>query len=383
MKIMVLATSWFPPKIGGESNILYNMPNYIRGDEFVFFAQRLEGAEKFDNALQAKIYRPNWVFSKYKIVSRLFRLLEPYKIVKREKPDVLLVGNGNDAFWAKNLNRLIRIPYVVLLHGTELLNYNPWNETNHKKRGPLSLARMLIANSEYTKSLAMKLGIDTSRIAILHPGCDPEVFKPGLPVDDLQKHLGVENRKIVLTVGNLVKRKGHDKTIEAINLIRDEIPNISYLIVGDGIYKKNLEDLVVSRSLQDHVKFIGSCSNADLPKYYNLCDVFVMASRDMDDNVEGYGMVFIEAGACGKPVIGGRSGGISDAVLDQKTGILVNPSDPNEIANAIKSLIKNPPLSLKLGETARKRVIEECNWTSYYSKLQDILHNASMLNHEL
>jgi phosphatidylinositol alpha-1,6-mannosyltransferase len=380
MKIMVLATSWFPPKIGGESNILYNMPNYIRGDQFVFFAQRLEGAEKFDNALQAKIYRPKWVFSKYKIVSRLFRLLEPYKIIKREKPDVLLVGNGNDAYWAKNLNRLIRLPYVVLLHGTELLNYNPRNETNHQKRGPLSLARMLIANSQYTKSLAMKLGINASKIAILHPGCDPEIFRPGLPVDDLKKHLGLENRRIVLTVGNLVKRKGHDKTIEAINLIKDEIPNVSYLIVGDGIYKKNLEDLVVSRSLQDHVKFIGSCSNADLPKYYNLCDVFVMASRDMDDNVEGYGMVFIEAGACGKPVVGGRSGGISDAVLDQKTGILVNPSDPNEIANAIKSLIKNPSLSMKLSETARKRVLEECNWTSYYSKLQDILHNALKLN---
>jgi len=378
MKIMVLATSWFPPKIGGESTILYNMPNYIRSDEFIFLAQRLQGAEKFDNVLRAKVYRPKWVFSKYEIVSRLFRLLEPYRIIRREKPDVLLVGNGDNAYWAKNLNRLIRIPYVVLLHGTELLQYSSRNGTNDGKRGPLSLARMLIANSEYTKSLAMKSGIDASKITVLHPGCDPEIFKPGLPVDDLKKHLGLENRKIVLTVGSLVQRKGHDKTIEAINLIRDEIPNVSYLIVGEGIYKKNLENLVVSRSLQNHVKFIGSCSDADLPKYYNLCDVFVMASREMDDNVEGYGMVFIEAGACGKPVVGGRSGGISDAVLDQKTGILVNPSDPNEIAEAIKSLIKNPTLSRKLSEAARKRVIEECNWTSYYSKLQDVLHNVVM-----
>jgi phosphatidylinositol alpha-1,6-mannosyltransferase len=374
MKIMVLATSWFPPKIGGESNILYNMPNYIRDDEFVFLAQRLQGAEKFDNALQAKVYRPKWVFSKNKAVSRLFRVLEPYRIIRREKPGVLLVGNGDNAYWARNLNRLIRIPYVVLLHGTELLNY----QTDHREKNPLSLARMLVANSEYTKSLAVKSGVDASRITVLHPGCDPEIFKPGLPVDDLKKHLGLENRKIVLTVGSLVQRKGHDKTIEAINLIRDEIPNISYLIVGEGIYKKTLEGLVASRSLQNHVKFIGSCSDADLPKYYNLCDVFVMASREMDDNVEGFGMVFIEAGACGKPVIGGRSGGISDAVLDQKTGILVNPSDSNEIANAIKSLMKDPSLSLKLGETARERVLEECNWTSYYSRLQDILHNAVM-----
>jgi phosphatidylinositol alpha-1,6-mannosyltransferase len=378
MKIMVLATTWFPPKIGGESTILYNMPNYIRGDEFVFLAQRLEGAEKFDNDLRAKIYRPKWVFSKNKIVSRLFRLVEPYRIIRREKPDVLLVGNGDNAFWAKNLNRLIKIPYVVLLHGTELLNYGRRDGGISEKKDPLSLARTLIANSEYTKSLAMKSGINASQIAVLHPGCDPEVFKPGLPVDDLKKHLGLENRKIVLTVGSLVQRKGHDKTIEAINLLRDEIPNISYLIVGEGIYKKTLEDLVLSRSLQNHVKFIGSCSDADLPRYYNLCDVFVMASREMGDNVEGFGMVFIEAGACGKPVVGGRSGGISDAVLDQKTGILVNPSDPSEIANAIKSLIKDPSLSMRLGETARKRVLEECNWTSYYSKLKDILHKASI-----
>src|SRR5262249_14775190 len=131
---------------------------------------------------------------------------------------------------------------------------------------------------------------------------------------------------VILTVGSLVERKGQDMIIRALPLIANAVPGVSYLIVGDGPYKANLKTLVTSMGLQDRVVFTGRVSDEELPEFYALSDVFAMPSRAcLDSNdVEGFGMVFLEAGATGKPVVAGRSGGIEDAVVDGVTGLLVD-----------------------------------------------------------
>jgi phosphatidylinositol alpha-1,6-mannosyltransferase len=187
---------------------------------------------------------------------------------------------------------------------------------------------------------------------------------------------------MILTVGNLVERKGHDMVISALPEVQKVIPDVTYLVVGDGRYRSNLEQLAVTRGVRDRVVFAGQVPEKELPEIYSLCDVFVMPARERLDecDVEGFGLVYLEANACGKPVIGGRSGGIPDAIVDGVTGLLVDPHDPIEIANALIQLLRDRELSTKMGHEGRKRVVRDFTWERIARQVQGILDSVVMEN---
>jgi phosphatidylinositol alpha-1,6-mannosyltransferase len=168
--------------------------------------------------------------------------------------------------------------------------------------------------------------------------------------------------KVILTVGRLVERKGHEFVLKALPLIAERYPQLKYLIIGKGPMEKKLRNIVERKKLSDVVEFHGEVDN--IADFYGNCDVFIMPSRFIEKkgDVEGFGLVFLEANFFGKPVIAGNSGGISDAVIDGETGILVNPENPKEIADAVLKLFDDPKLARKLGEQGRKRVLEEFTW---------------------
>src|SRR5207245_756550 len=157
-------------------------------------------------------------------------------------------------------------------------------------------------------------GTPPANIEIVHPGCDVDLFRPReVPVDIRQKLLGSRWRdQIILSVGNLVRRKGHDTVLRALPPLIKRIPNVTYLIAGDGPYRYELETLAMDLGVRERVLFLGRPTDEELPSIYSLCDVFAMPSREQTElcDVEGFGIVFLEASACRKPVIGGRSGGI-------------------------------------------------------------------------
>ena len=240
-------------------------------------------------------------------------------------------------------------------------------------------ADRVIAISEFTANLLQTAGVVPDRIEIVYPGCDVNYFRP-LPsrMDLRQELLGSRyGDRVILTVGNLVARKGHDMVIRALPRVCQRLPDTTYLIVGDGPYRSQLETLAVEMGVRDRVIFAGKIPNQDLVPIYALCDVFAMPSRDQSEqcDVEGFGVVFLEANACGKPVIGGRSGGIPEAVQDGLTGLLVDPHDPEDMAKAITRLLTDSELSARLGQQGRMRVARDFTWGRVGTQVQGILES--------
>src|SRR5207249_4196808 len=152
-------------------------------------------------------------------------------------------------------------------------------------------------------------------------------------------------------------------------------PDLVYLVVGEGRHRRTLEALIGEVGVGDHVVLTGEVSDVPLERIYALCNLFIMASREQLDqcDVEGFGMVFLEANACGKAVIGGRSGGIADAIVDGETGLLVDPHSPEAIDGAVARLLSDPVLAARMGAQGRSRVIREFTWARVAARIEDIL----------
>jgi len=176
----------------------------------------------------------------------------------------------------------------------------------------------------------------------------------------------------LLTVARLVPRKGHKAVLEAIRKLLPEIPNLVYLIAGTGPEEEKLRQLTAEWNLHDAVRFSGFVKDEDLPAYYNACDVYVMPNSEEKGDVEGFGMVFLEANACGKAVVGGRSGGAAEAVIEGKTGRLVDPHNPQELADVLDVLLKNEAVRANMGEQGMLRARSEFNWAARARMLDEV-----------
>lgn len=216
------------------------------------------------------------------------------------------------------------------------------------------------------------LGIPDSKIHVIPHGVDINRFESGSEYQGIVSEHGLGGKKVILTVGNLVERKGHDMVIKSLPKVLENVPDTVYLIVGDGKQRQSLTNLVKELDLGEHVVFTGRVTDNELLQYYNACDVFIMPSREIDGDIEGFGIVYLEANACSKPVIGGKSGGIYDAVQDGVSGILVDPLDVNEISQALITLLTDDLLAKKLGKQGKKRVEEEFSDLAMAGKLSGI-----------
>jgi phosphatidylinositol alpha-1,6-mannosyltransferase len=189
-------------------------------------------------------------------------------------------------------------------------------------------------------------------------GVDVERFTPGPKDQELTERFGLGEKKVLLTVGRVEKRKGHDMVIQALPEILREIPETVYMVVGVGSDLNRIKSLARELNVTDQVIFVGRVSDEDLPRYYNTADIFVMPNRTLDNNdTEGFGLVFLEANACSKPVVGGNAGGVPDAIVDGETGILVDGKSIKAVAIAVINLLKNENLVFQIGESGRKRAL--------------------------
>jgi phosphatidylinositol alpha-1,6-mannosyltransferase len=177
-----------------------------------------------------------------------------------------------------------------------------------------------------------------------------------------------------LTVSRLVERKGHDKVLTALSFLKDKYPDLVYLIVGRGPLRKKLEELTESMNLSARVFFFENIRNEELPLFYRAADLFVMPSRELPDgDVEGFGIVYLEAGTFSKPVIAGRSGGVPEAVLHNETGILVDGENVGDIVKAVSALLDDRQKADLFGQQAWKRIKDEFRWNKQAKKLLSIL----------
>ncbi|MDP8201912.1 MAG: glycosyltransferase family 4 protein [Candidatus Tenebribacter burtonii] len=260
---------------------------------------------------------------------------------------------------------------VVYIHGTELLKPKQrWN-FNIFQKFILNNADLIISNSNFTKSIATKMGIPAEKIEVVNLGADINRFYPVDSKEKIYKKYNIDKQdKLLLSISHLIPRKGNDMVIKALPDIIQKIPNIKYMIGGEGRNKEKLIALTDDMNLKLNVIFVGYIHNEELNKYLNACDIFIMPNRKEGYDVEGFGIVFLEANACKKAVIAGNSGGAVDAVIDQKTGYLVDPLSIEDISEKVIKLLSDDNHRNEIGKIGYERVITELNWDKVIKKIE-------------
>jgi phosphatidylinositol alpha-1,6-mannosyltransferase len=215
------------------------------------------------------------------------------------------------------------------------------------------------------------------RVQLIHiaPGISIENFQPGEKPQDLIEKYELENSPTIVCVGRLVLRKGQDKLIKALPKIKKEIPNVKLIIVGKGKLENKLKRLAKRLNVLENVVFVGRVDYKDLPKHFRLGDIFAMPSRSrlLGLEVEGLGIVYLEASASGIPVVGGISGGAPDAVLVGETGYVADGRDTSDIAKHVTYLLKDLKHAKELGANGRRWAETNWSWKLWGQRFEEVL----------
>lgn len=258
--------------------------------------------------------------------------------------------------------RLTLRPVVIYAHGEELTT---WGKGGKYKAMCFALrhADKVVANSHYTRDTLIAMGVDPTRIRLIHPGVDLERFQPGLDTTGLREGLGIDaDSPLVFAVGRLSRRKGFDRLVEAVARLGAKGVPVHLVLGGIGEDADYLDQRIQALGATGFIHRIGPVAEADLPRWMNACDLFAMPNRDINGDTEGFGMVFMEAGACGKPVLGGRAGGVPSAIEDGITGLLVHGDDGEDVYRGIKRLLDDPAWARSLGAAGLARAREGFSW---------------------
>lgn len=298
-------------------------------------------------------------------------------LIARERIEIVFFGAAAPlAVMAQGLRRSGARKIVSLTHGHEVWWAKIW---------PFNWAIRYIGNhvdhltylgdftrQEISRALSAEAASAMVKIA---PGIDTVHFAPQSSAAQLRHSLGLTNKKVIVSVGRLVHRKGQDSLISALPEILRHHPEAHILMIGTGPYQEHLVGLVKKLSIQDSITFIGRIQYADLPRYISLGDVFAMPSRSRlaGLEVEGLGIVYLEASACGLPVVAGKSGGAPDAVLEGETGITVDGRDPADIARVVNSLLDDPLMAKAMGQRGREWIISNWRWEIWSTKFTELL----------
>jgi phosphatidylinositol alpha-1,6-mannosyltransferase len=268
----------------------------------------------------------------------------------------------------------------VLAHGTELLAGNSkfrkylWHPIYAK--WVFGRVKRVIANSHYTQNLVKQINLKAKTVT-LPLGVNPDFFKPTDTDTDTYTDIDTETKKLkICTVSRILKFKGHDFILETLeNLPSDYRSLVEWHIAGTGFYLEDLKILATKSKISKQVYFHGFVADKDLAFFYSRHNIFILATREeeLSTQVEGFGLVFLEAQACGVPVVGTNTGGIPDAIDHENGGWLIDQDDKANLTSLIKSLIDNPHIIKKQSLLARKRVIDKANWEAYTNKLNTIL----------
>lgn len=384
MKVLLLApeVSFPPPLEGGGEIFLHNICVQLKhlGHHVEVLTASKEGDTEFD-VQQLYLVRRYPVYPS-RLCTAFINIIYSMFYALKEHVGVILIGHFMtvEALGVWILWKVFRIPYVILIHGLDLKS-SLRNKSRINKlivQSVLKNTSLALANSYFTMHVIAQAGYDR-KIVVLNPGVDTERFHPGLPTSHVRQKYGISSKKVILSVSRLVRRKGHANVLQALPLVGQQVPNVVYVIGGCGEMELELQTLVENLGLQEYVRFAGYIDDAELPHLYCACDVFVLPAIHIAEtgSYEGFGIVFSEANACARPTIGGKSGGMSDSIVDGVTGILVDPHNVNAIANAVIRLLTDDQYAQALGKRGRIRVEKELSWPIVGKRLERALQSLT------
>ncbi|GLX70288.1 glycosyltransferase family 4 protein [Paenibacillus glycanilyticus] len=359
---IVLVAGVFPPGVGGMQNYYYNLSKHTK-HEMTVIAPVYPDSDyaAFDKEQSYRTIRGSFMRGERADVTswgRLFRQVR--RTLRKEEPEVTVYGYVLIGFIGLLFKLFGGRRYIISVHGMDMLMFRRFIGLNQIVKLILRQADGVLANSEFTRRLVEEYGVQASRIGIVHPGVE-SLFRSKPADEALLRQHDLEGKYVLMSVGRLVTRKGHDRVIEAMPAIIRHIPNAVYVIVGDGPDRGRLEKLAETVGVAGRVRFVGGVSGSEkLNDYYNVANQFIMVSRQLEKgDAEGFGIVYLEAASARVPVIAGRSGGASEAVLDGVTGLLVEPESLMEITDAVVRLASDTPLRERLVREGYKRAKQQ------------------------
>jgi phosphatidylinositol alpha-1,6-mannosyltransferase len=373
---LLVVTNDYPPRPGGIQSFVHGVVSRLPADQVVVYASTWRGCERWDAEQPVTVVRDR------------SKVLLPTPRVRRQAVE-LLTEHRCDAVWfgaaaplgllAPALRRAGARRIVATTHGHEV----GWAALPGARGLLRRIARdvdVLTYLGDYTRDrLARAAGPYADRLQRLVPGVDSDLFRPVVDADRKRADLGLADRPVVVCVSRLMPRKGQDMLVRALPAIRSRVPGAALVLVGGGPSRRRLEKLAHEYGVAGDVHFTGSVDHTALPAWYGAGDVFAMPCRERlgGIDVEGLGMVFLEAAACERPVVAGRSGGSVDAVVDGETGRLVDGRSVDAISTAVSELLLDRQGAAEMGRRGRAWVDTVWSWQSTVATLQEMLELRS------
>ena len=378
MKRTLFITNDFGPRAGGIETFIIGLIQRLPHGSTIVYTSAQGDTRDYDAAWLAE-YGVRVIRDRAKILLPTPRVNHAVtKLIKHEGIETVAFGAAAPlAIMSSSLRAAGVRRVVALTHGHEVW----WS-----KVFPFTFAMRRIGSTtdaltylgEFTrKAISAALTTEAAGAMVkIAPGIDTDHFTP-VDATIIRESLGLTGKRVIVSVGRLVHRKGQDYLIEAMSAIVHEIPEAHLVLVGEGPYRDHLVKLVQKYSLDDYVTFIGRIQYAELPKYICLGDVFAMPSRSRFRGleVEGLGIVYLEASACGLPVIAGASGGAPDAVIEGVTGVVVDGQDSAAIAVAAINLLNDPERAAQMGKAGRDWIVEKWRWQIWAEKFEKLINN--------
>ena len=374
---IICITNDFGPRAGGIETFVMGLIERLPKGAITVYTSKQDQASKYDEKWLRE-FGVKVIRDRSKILLPTPRIVRAVKkVIKEEKIETALFGAATPlAVMSRGIRKAGISRIVALTHGHEVWWSKVW---------PFKLAIRFIGNNvdhltylgDFTRSeISRSLSNGASQAMVkIAPGIDTDHFAPHPGASELRNSLGLSEKKVIVSVGRLVHRKGQDTLIAALPKILQHHPTAHILMVGEGPYREHLEKLVAKLKVSSAITFIGRIQHADLPRYISAGDIFAMPSRSRlaGLEVEGLGIVYLEASACGLPVIAGSSGGAPDAVEDGKTGQVVDGRDTTAIAQSVIKFLKDPEGSKRMGEYGRTWVVEKWRWQIWSEAFERLL----------
>lgn len=373
---VLFVTNDFGPRAGGIETFVIGLIERRPVGSTIVYTSAQEGSADYD-AQWLRTYGVVVIRDRAKILLPTPRVaLNLVRIIKEQDIKVAAFGAAAPlALLSASMKRAGVIKTVALTHGHEVWWAKVFPFTWLIRRIGSTVDTLTYLGEFTQRAISHSLSAQASKAMVkIAPGIDVDHFTP-VDSTQLRVKLNLEGKKVIVSVGRLVHRKGQDHLIESMPQILKSVPDAHLLIVGTGPYLTHLSKLVARNKLENHVSFIGRIQYAELPRFICAGDIFVMPSRSRlaGLEVEGLGIVYLEASSCGLPVIAGSSGGAPDAVLDGVTGFVVNGTDNEQIAQTAIELLNNPEKARAMGAAGRQWIIDNWRWEIWSARFNELL----------
>jgi len=366
--MIIIATQCYPPRTGGIENLLHGVSAtlFSHGHEIIVFADS-HGNTADEMAFDDEQGFPVKRYSGLKFLRRRKKAHDINLFIKNNKP----LGVICDSWKSLEHLRIEGVPAVLCLaHGTELPVQCSPAKSNRIQRS-LARASAVIANSHYTAGRTKPFLANPTHLHVINPG----IHQPTVADKNTIARIGAQldqHSPILISVARLQKRKGHNRIIQLLPKLLPKYPNLFYVIIGQGSEQTTLQKLVQTLKLENHVLFAGATSDAELSAYLDHSHLFLMPGNTDGNDVEGFGIAYIEAAYHGVPAVAGRSGGATEAVIDEQTGLLCSTGDEAAFYAAVSRLLGDKVLLERMGKHAQQRA-QNLLWTKVICDYEKLL----------